>query len=322
MLSYLVRKLVLSFLLLVTISYGSFWVLAAHLNPLYPLLFSNPRPTEKINLLTAQSHLDASIPARYWFWAKSIVTGGPGSRTILDQSPIWTPVWSALARTLELAVGGLLVALVFGTVVGVVGAWRQGRPSDRVLRAASYLTWSTPVFVTALVLQAGVQRIEATSGLQVFFPSGVPTGTGFAFIASWFRHMTLPITAVALSCVGLYSRYVRSAMLVTLGAPYTTVARAKGLREPRVIVRHALRNALIPLVAAVTVDLSAIVGTTLAVDIIFGLRGLGGLFVASLRILDPYLLDAILAVTVLAVIGLTLVSDLVYGWLDPRIRVS
>ncbi|MGZ4418618.1 MAG: ABC transporter permease [Gaiellaceae bacterium] len=322
MLSYLVRKLVLSFLLLVAISYSAFWVLAAHLNPLYPLLFSNPRPTEKIELLTRQSHLDASIPERYWFWLKGSVNGGAAARTILDQTPFWGDVWTALGRTLELAVGGLFVALVFGVVVGVVSAWRLGRPSDRLLPAVSYLTWSTPVFVTALVLQAGVARIERSTGLQPFLPAGVPTGSGFAYVGSWFRHMTLPITAVALSCIGLYSRYVRSAMLVTLTAPYTTVARAKGLRESRVVVRHALRNALLPLVAAVTVDLSAILGTTLAVDIIFGLRGLGSLFVGSLRVVDPYLLDAILGVTVLAVIGLTLLSDVVYGWLDPRIRIS
>jgi peptide/nickel transport system permease protein len=319
---YLIRKALLSLLLLVTVSFGSFWVLAAHLNPLYPLLFAQPRPTEKINALIVQAHLHESIPTRYWLWIKGVVTGRDAGHTILDHVPIWHPVWSAFVHTIELAAGALLVALVFGIAVGVMAAWRWGRPVDRLLRVGSYLTWSTPVFVTALLLQAIVGRLQSSSGLHPFALTGVPTGTGLTYLVGWFQHMTLPIIAVALGYIGLYSRYVRSAMLVTLAAPYTTVARAKGLTERRVLIRHALRNALVPLVAVVTIDLGALVGTTLAVDIIFGLQGLGSLFLASITLADPFQLEAIIVVTVLAVVGFSLLGDVIYGWLDPRIRMT
>jgi len=319
---YLIRKALLSLLLLVVVSFASFWVLAAHLNPLYPLLFAQPRPTEKINSLTIQAHLNDSIPTRYWLWIKGIVTGRDAGHTILDHLPIWHPVWSAFVRTIEIGTGALAVALVFGITVGVIAAWRWGSPIDRLLRAGSYLTWSTPVFVTALLLQAVVGRLQSSSGLHPFALSGAPTGSGFTYLVGWFQHMTLPILAAALGYIGLYGRYIRSAMLVTLAAPYTTVARAKGLTERRVLIRHALRNALVPLVAVITIDLGALVGTTLAIDIIFRLQGLGSLFLGSITLADPIQLQAIIVVTVFAVVGFSLIGDIAYGWLDPRIRIT
>ena len=305
MVAHLVRRLALAVLLLGTLSYSSFWVLTAHLNPLYPLLFQNPRPTEKINALTAASHLDASLPARYWLWIKGIVKGGAGARTILDQTPIWHPVWGAFERTLELAVAAMLVALVVGVAIGVIEAVRWDRPSDRALRAAGYLTWSTPAFVSAMVLQAVAVRFGHSTQTSILAPFGPPSGTGAGYLVSWFQHMTLPVIAVALGYVGLYSRYVRSGMLVTLNAPYTTVARAKGLAEWRVVLRHALRNALVPLFAVVSLDLSALIGTTLVADIVFGVQGIGSMFLSAIRLADPYQLESILTVTVAMVIVLT-----------------
>jgi peptide/nickel transport system permease protein len=322
MTAYLIRRFVLAVTLLVAITYASFWALAGHLNPLYPLLFVQPRPTAQINALTRIAHLNEPIVARYWLWVRSIVTGEGGSRTVLTQTPIWQPVLHAFLHTVELAAGALVVALVLSILLGVTAASRWGRPTDRILRALGYLAWSIPAFVAALVLQAVGGRLWAHTGFHVFFPSGPPTGAGLSYVESWFRHMTLPIVATALGYVGLYIRYVRSAMLDTLGAPYVAVARAKGLRERRVLVHHALRNALVPLLAVLSLDLAAVIGTTLVADIVFGVQGLGGLFLASVRADDPYQMEAILSSGIFAVIVFTFLGDVVHGRLDPRVSME
>jgi peptide/nickel transport system permease protein len=133
--------------------------------------------------------------------------------------------------------------------------------------------------------------------------------------------MALPIVTVALGFVGAYSRYVRSSMLVSLRAPYTVVARAKGLRERRVLVRHALRTALIPFVSVLVLDFGNLFAGALVADLIFRQQGLGIFFLSAISFADPNQLPAILTVLAVVVVGFSLVGDVVYGWLDPRIRL-
>ena len=322
MAAYLLRRALFAVALLFAVTYVSFWALAGHLNPLYPLLFQQPRPEAQIKALTAVAHLDQSIPARYVFWVKSIFTGEGGSRTILTQQPIWSPVLHAFVHTIELAAGALILAVAVAVLLGVLASARAGRGSDRLLRGAGYVAWSIPAFVVALVLQAAGARLFNRTGFHVFVPFGPPTGHGLAYVESWFRHMTLPVVSIALGYIGLYLRYVRTAILGTLAAPYIAVARAKGVPERRVLVRHALRNALVPLLAIVSLDLSAVIGTTLVADIVFGVQGLGGLFLSSVRADDPYQMEAIMAAGIATVVLLTLVGDLAHGWLDPRVSVD
>lgn len=319
MLTYLARRVTFAVGMVAAISFASFWILAAHINPLWPLLFANPPRVALVHKLTVRNHLDKPIPERYVLWLKGVFTGGDGRRTILKDLPIWHPVLQGLAHTAELAAGGLIVALVLSIGLGLVASTRAGHVSDRVLRTLAYLTWSMPVFVTAAILQW--VAFDAGLAADRRFSGGLPSGSGFGYLTSWYEHMALPIAAVALSFVGLYSRYIRSGMLVTLNAPYSVVARAKGLPERRVFLRHALRNALIPFFAVVTIDFGSLVGATLVVDVVFGIQGLGTLFVDAISGADPFQLEAVVIVTVLVVVVLTFLADAVYPLLDPRIRL-
>jgi peptide/nickel transport system permease protein len=128
--------------------------------------------------------------------------------------------------------------------------------------------------------------------------------------------------AVSLTFVGAYSRYIRTSMLVALNAPYSVVARSKGLPERRVVVRHALRTALIPFVSVLALDFGNLFSATLVADVVFNIGGLGSLFISSLSNTDPWQLNGLLAVTALAVVVFSLLADVVYGFLDPRIRVA
>ena len=323
MLAYLVRRLALSLVVVLAASFASFWVIGAHVNALGSLYLRNPRPVAEIHRLTVANHLDKPIPERYALWLKGVVLGGDG-RTTVYGVPIWQEVEGGFVHTSELAAGAIVVAFVLSVALGMLAVVRRGRATDWLLRLLGYLTWSTPVFITAFLLQAAIAKIDTAWGVHPFYTYGLASGTGLAYFASWFRHLTLPIVAVALSFIGLYSRYIRSGMLVTLYLPHVTVARAKGLTEPRVHLRHALRNALIPFFAVLTLDFSAVVGATLVVDVIFRLQGLGTILFHSIGAIDidPFEIQALVLVMVLAVIAFGFLADLLLMWLDPRIRIT
>jgi peptide/nickel transport system permease protein len=151
-----------------------------------------------------------------------------------------------------------------------------------------------------------------------FFKVGAPTGG----LLDWFQHMTLPAFALAIGLTGIYARYIRTAMLVSLGEQYTIVARAKGLPERRVVFRHALRNSLVPVVSLLSLELGAVVGASLAADAVFGLGGLAQAFLTGLAAADPFQLTALVVVAAGVVAIFLVLSDVFVGLLDPRIRVD
>jgi ABC-type dipeptide/oligopeptide/nickel transport system permease component len=262
-----------------------------------------------------------SVPERYWHWLLGVFHHGSfGRHTVLENSAIWPGVWSALRQTLELAGASLVVVVALSLTVGVLAARRPGSFTDVLLRGLGYLTWSLPVFLVALGLQELFSRLGASGFHPFALPTDLPNGSYYR--AAWIRRETLPVLTVALTFIGGYSRYVRSSMLVALHAPYTVVARAKGLTERRVTIRHALRTALIPFVSVLTLDFGNLFSGTLVADAIFRLGGIGSLFLGSLYNADPYQLDALLAVTAITVVGFSLLADLLFAWLDPRIRLA
>ena len=170
----------------------------------------------------------------------------------------------------------MLLSLLLGTISS---RWRGGA-ADVGVRLLTYMSWSVPAFLIAFFFRRWFTGDQTASsfvyGPQTLqhpghpvFLIGAPTG-GFV---DWFQHMTLPAIALALGLVGVYTRYIRSSMLVALSQPYAVVARAKGLSEGRVVVRHALRNSLIPFVSALSLEIGAIVGASMAADWVFSMGG-------------------------------------------------
>ena len=151
-----------------------------------------------------------------------------------------------------------------------------------------------------------------------WFLLGPPTGG----LVDWFQHMTLPAVAMALGLVGIYARYVRSAMVTALREPHVIVARAKGLPEHTVTTRHALRTSLVPFVAILSLELGGVVGASIVADGVFRTGGLATAFLQSLGNADPFLLTALLVATAVIVCGFMLLGDVVIAMLDPRIRLA
>lgn len=333
---YLLRRLLLAIPVLIGISLVTL-LLGAWLNPLWqalgPTQCTTYGPITKtcsatIHKVMRDYHLGDHLVPRWWYWATGLINGH-SSHAISTRGSftprIWPHVWAATAHTAILIALALIVVVVLSVAIGTFAARRPGHPSDVVVRAFAYSSWSIPAFLLGLLLQELFIRIEVTYGWHPFYIGGVPgpeAGTGFHFILDWARHLTLPVLALAVGFIGAYSRYVRSAMLVSLGAPYTTAARAKGLPEGQLTFRHALRNSLIPFVNVLALDFGAIFGASLAVDFVFGFHGLASYLADGLVNSDPYQVEPVIIVAAAIVLLSRAFADVLTAWLDPRVRLA
>ena len=318
MITYLLRRFVLAVTSVVAISFAGFVAFGLSLDPTYPLILQGRHSPLRVSL-QHQYHLTDPILVRYWLWVKGLFVHGFGTTVMptfgsggTGQGDVIGPaVWSAAAVTAQLVAVSLVVVVLLSVVVGTISARRPGSPLDFGLRGLAYVTWSVPTFVVGIELLAWLDPNGRYS-------LGVPGG-GFVH---WVKHMTLPVATLSLGLVGVYSRYIRSQMAVSLREPYAVVARAKGLPERRVVFVHALRNSLIPFVSVLSLELGAVVGASLATDFVFHMGGLASLFLQALGEADPFELTALVVVLAAVVSAFITVADLAVGWLDPRVRVG
>ena len=330
--AYLVRRLLLAALVVLTVSFAAFVGFGLSFDPAYALIGANYRG---FLLVESHYHLHDPILSRYWLWLTGFFHHGFGTTISTDvggapprfQSygfPIWPVVWNATKITAEL-MGAALVLIVAGsTFVGTVAAERRRFRLDVSTRAFAYLAAGIPTFLVGDLIQRAVlphisYSFVVGKGVQAhstgsWFVLGAPLG-GFV---DWLQHMTLPILALAISMIGVYARYIRSSMIVELHQPYVTVARAKGLPERRVVVRHALRNALVPFASLLSLEIGGVVGASIAVDAVFNTGGLASTFLGALAQSDPFFLTALLFMTAVVVTVFAFLGDVLVGFLDPR----
>ena len=314
MLSYLARRLTFVATSVFGISFVAFVAFGSSLDPTYPLALGGADNPKRI-ALQHQFHLTDPILQRYWLWLSGLFSHGFG-RTVMGPrlgtgGPIGPALGSAAAVTAELVASSVVIVVLVSVLVGTSSAMRPGSPLDIALRMFAYVAWSVPTVALGALLAVWL-------GPTGWFESG-PIGGGFV---SWIRHMALPILTLSLGLIGLYSRYIRTAMIVSLNQPYAVVARAKGLPERSVVLRHALRNSLIPFVILLSVEFAAVIGASLAADYIFGIGGLASLFLSALGAADPFELTALIVVLSGTVASFMLLADLVVGRLDPRMRIE
>jgi peptide/nickel transport system permease protein len=323
-LSYVLRRLGLGAIVIVAVSFVTWLVFATALNPLWSF-FQTPHAPE-VEAIRVRAHLHDGVVVRYWLWLKGIFTGQGLGRTVVADQPVWPQVQHAFVVTLELIVMSTIIVVSLSLLVGIVAARRRGSAVDVGLRSFSYVSWAVPAFLLALLLQHAFVAMANDWHFQPFAIGGPPTpGLGFTTrgVEDWFQHMTLPAIAIALGFVGVYSRYLRTSLLVTLDQPYTTVARAKGLPERLVVRRHALRNALVPFTTAIALEFGTIFAATLAADYVFGLHGLASLFLSNgLLNADPYLIEAPILLAAVIVVVASIIGDIVCAALDPRLRYT
>jgi peptide/nickel transport system permease protein len=321
-LTYIIRRLLYSTVVLVLASFLVFTFVTVSGDPLAGL-----RIAPNVSELTVQNvidrkHLDDPVPKRYLYWVQDAFTNQFGS-TLLDNRPILPELWRVMKNTLQLVLVAQLLVVFFAVLIGVYSAIRQYSGFDYTMTTFSFLGLATPVFWLALMAQVAVVQIYERTGHRLF-PianlNSVDPGTGIDFWIDRAHHLVLPVFVLMVAGIAGYSRYMRAAMLEVINSDYVRTARAKGLNERKVMMKHALRNALIPLVTLVALDFGTLLGGAVVTETVFSLDGMGLYFVNALFTNDPYPVMAFLMVTAVMIIIFNLIADIAYGLLDPRVR--
>ena len=322
MATFVARRLLSSIPVLVATSMLIFFGVSALGDPLGTLRLRPNVSEATLANIVARKHLDEPLLAQYGHWLADALTDRFGTYLLSDQ-PIWPDLWRALGNTLQLVLAAEAIALVTAVAIGVVAATRQYSTFDHAATALSFFGFSMPVFWFALILQVAAVNLFQATGVRIVYTAGLSSpdpGSGLAFLVDRLQHLALPIIALSIVSVATYSRYMRAAMLEVANADYVRTARAKGVPERVVTRRHALRNALIPVVTVATLNLGVLLGGVIVTETVFSLDGMGLFFMEALSSRDVYPLMAWLMVTAAAIVLCNLVADILYGYLDPRIR--
>lgn len=252
-----------------------------------------------------------------WLWR---FVQGPEqwSRSIKGRAEVWPPLRYAIFNTLRLAGIASVVGISVGLSLGVLAARHPGGWFDTTVNTAAFFLGSIPPFVSGVVLQL-VFAVQ----LGWLPPVGVypPGHEGFDLMLM-LKHLTLPVTVVAIQTISAYSRYMRASLLDVSSADYLRTARAKGISEGAVLRRHGVRNALIPVVTVLAIDIGALLGGLIITENIFNYPGMGVFFIKASTNGDFPQMMPYLVIIVTSVLMFNLIADLAYAYLDPRIRLE
>jgi peptide/nickel transport system permease protein len=290
-----------------------------------PLAFVKMQPNfsqTTVDNITKRKHLDEPIPVRYVYWVKDATTNQFGT-SVLSDKPIMPELTRVMGHTLQLVVVAELLAILIAVAIGVYSALRQYSLTDYAATTFSFLGLATPVFWLALMLQVLFVNIYLWFNVRIFYTANlqsVDPGSGIHFVFDRIQHLGLPWMVLMVASIATYSRYMRASMLEVVNSDYVRTARAKGLPERRVTMKHAFRNALIPMVTLVALNFGALLSGAVVTETVFGLDGMGLYFIHALQAGDPYPIMAWLMITATLVIIFNLIADIAYGYLDPRVR--
>jgi peptide/nickel transport system permease protein len=330
MIVYVLRRILISIPVVLIASFLLFWFVRETFDPTARL--RNVRDPEVIARETERLGLNDPVPVQYGNWLRDFMTGdwGESART---REPVEEMTTRALWNTIQLIFFGIVLSAIAAVAIGVFGAVKQYSIPDYLLTGLSYLAIAMPPFWFGLLAinvfafkipQWAQQNDISFLGLdkrQVDFV-GLHKARGSGVNEDYFRHLILPVLTLSVQIVGSWSRFQRSAMLDVMSADYIRTARAKGVPRRKVIFKHGVRNALIPLVTVMAIDIGLLFGGLLITETIFSIAGMGRMFVQALLQGDVAVLEAWMIVVAVFVIAFNLLADILYSVLDPRIRLS
>ena len=325
MFAYIIRRFLISIVVLFFATILVFLLVSTAGDPL-ALLRANPHtPHSTIVAREHLLHLNDPLWQRYWIWFSNAIQGNLGNTT--KGQPVAPQLWSHLFVTLRMVVVATIIAIILAIGLGVWAAVRQNKLADHTITVTNFVLLATPVFVLGLALKEFVAiPINQHVGSTIFYTDGEqsPTLTGsfFSRLPDYAEHTALPALTLILVSYSAWAIYQRSSMIETLDADHVRLARAKGLSRRRVLIRHYLRNALIPVTTVIALDFAAVLGGAILVEFVFGWQGLGTWYITGVTTLDVNIMLAYLVVTATFVILFNLLADILYGVLDPRIRYA
>lgn len=340
---YLIRRVLQAIPLLILVSVFVFILLKLAGDPLSYLAL-DPNVSEADRALLRRSlGLDDPVPLQYVHWLigddwyerdldfdgepetpgdrKGILRGDFGE-SIRFNRPVTSVIADFLPNTLILGTSALLVTIVFGVSIGVFAALRQYSIFDNIITTLSFLTFSMPIFLVALL---GVLIFSITFrdlGLPHLPVQGMYDPRGDRSLDELLVRLILPTISIAAISIARYARFTRASMLENINSDYVRTARAKGLTSNRITFLHTFKNASIPIITLIALDIPFILSGAVVTESIFAWPGMGRLFIDSLQVLDPPILMITVLMTAVGVVFFQLLADVIYAWVDPRIRYS
>lgn len=317
MLAYVARRILTTIPLLVLASFVVFVLVSLTNDPLARLATCTLCDQSAYDRLIDLYQLDQPIPVRYLGWISDALRGDFGVALSLGEQPVGPVLLERGKNTALLAVPAFFLIAVIAVALSVYSATRQYSLGDYMITGWSFLGISMPTFFFGLLLQVfwGVWWQDWT-GTKPFFVTGMHLDSFGEYLAS----AALPIFTLTLVIVATESRFGRASMLEVINTDYVKMARSKGMSERRVVYRHALRNAMIPIVTIWALDFAGLLGGSVITETIFAWPGLGQLLVSSLTSQDLDLVMGIVVLVAVVTIVFNLIADVAYGVLDPRIR--
>jgi peptide/nickel transport system permease protein len=313
---YLVRRLLIAIPSLLGISVVLFMVLALAPGDPFEELATNPNVPPQVRMaLRLKFGLDDPVPVRYVHWLTAMLSGDWGfsfvSRVNVDQL-----IMQRLPATLFVIGAAQLLALAVALPVGIYAAMRPYSLFDQIANTLAFVGFSLPTFFTGLLF---ILVFSISLDWLPFVYRADIDATGWRWYWEHVRQAVMPIAVLGLFLGASLTRYVRSAVLDVIRLDYVTTARAKGLGERTVVIKHIVRNALIPVVTLVALQMPAIFGGAIVTEQIFRIPGIGSLLISSILANDTPVVMAVTFVFACLVVLFNLVADILYGWLDPRI---
>jgi peptide/nickel transport system permease protein len=323
--SYLVRRLLGAIPLVLGIATIIFFVVNLAPGDPASLYFQQGVPPEVLEQIRRNFGLDQPIHVRYWRWMVAFFTGDFGY-SFAQSRPVIDIIRETLPPTLILAGSTLVLIFILGIVTGVLQAVRQHGPVDRVLSVVSLFFYSMPSFWLGLMLMLLFSLKAHEWGLPFALPPTGMTSVDYEFMGTGermvdrLRHLILPVTTLSLVMAAGIARYTRGQMLEVIRQDYIRTARAKGLPERQVMVKHALRNSLLPVITLLGLYLPLLFSGSVFVEVIFSWPGMGRVIVDAIFQRDYPLVMATSFIFALVVVLGSLVADILYAVADPRIR--
>jgi peptide/nickel transport system permease protein len=322
MFNYTLRRVLQSIPILFILSILLFAMVRAAPGGPLATAYRNPNVTrEQIEILKKQLGLDQPLPVQYVRWLGDLLRGDMGD-SIKFRRPVSEMIGERIPNTLILVGVSFLVTLIIALPVGILSARKPYSIFDYIATTVTFIGQSVPVFWLglALILIFYVAIQNPSTGEPLFPAGGMRTIGGDRSLSDLAWHLVLPVTALSASWAAWYSRFLRSSLLDVLHEDYVRTARAKGAPDRVVYYKHALRNAILPLVTLIGLDLPSLFAGALFIETIFAWPGMGRLFWDAARGRDYPVLLAVVMIDAVIIIACNILADIFYGVLDPRVK--
>lgn len=323
--NYLIKRLLIMIPMLIGITLVSFTIM--NMAPGDPVLMyinlekTSPTP-ELIEEIRVNMGLDKPMPVRYLIWLKDVMQGNLGY-SLQSRQPVLDEIMSRIGTTVMLSSLSLVVSFIFGMLIGTYCALKQYKLSDYILSILAFIGLSAPSFWIAMVMilfftnTLGWLPSVGLSDLNLSATAGF-----FTVLIDKAKHLIMPVIALSLGSIGSWTRYQRSSFLEVVNQDYIRTARSKGLSENVITIRHAIRNAALPIITILGMSLPQLIGGAFIIESIFGLPGMGRYGINAIQFRDyPVVMGVTLLSSILVLIG-SFISDVLYAVVDPRIRYS